>query len=117
MRYAPLHRLHSRELCLLRIRARARAWAGVAAPGAVAVGAPAPKAFPVFAKGWPAWAEACITLLRIDSSTGRGGYLAVTPPAKPPEERYWSTATRAAPVQMTKPGGGVPCMGCRYGTL
>jgi hypothetical protein len=32
----------------------------------------------------------------------------VTPSAKLPEERYWSTATRAAPVQMPKPGGEVP---------
>jgi hypothetical protein len=85
MRYAPLHRLHSRELCLLRIRARARAWAGVAAP--------APEAFPVFAKGWPAWAAACMKRAAGRTREAAGGRAdgcgsgARDLPAQPPEPR------------------------------
>jgi hypothetical protein len=59
MRYAPLHRLHSRELCLLRLRARSRAWAGMPAPAA-AFGALVPVGLHSVAKGLPARAAACL---------------------------------------------------------
>jgi fatty acid desaturase len=60
-------------------------------------------------------ASLALTPRRIVSSTGREHNKAESPPAKPPEERYWSTATRAAPVQKAKPGGGVPLHGLPEG--